>query len=159
MTSIEKAVNIIKQNLDLSHFHGRIDNNVIKQVEERLNTRFPDSYHYFLQELGVGNFGDKEFYGIINGHLDHPSLPNMIWLNENRFKNDLLPKGFLVIYIYGDGSPVCINTKIVDEYGESPVGILNIPNKENTFEKIADSFGDFFLSMLLRVLKQEGRPE
>lgn len=147
LASMRGALDLIAA-YDSSDFVGPIPEELIADAQSMLGIRFLPSYVLFLKELGCGDVGGVEFYGIVGDDLNVPGVPNAIWLTLEERKTGL-PKSHIVVSGVGDGSFYAIDTSQGDENGESPVLIVG-PGLD--VQPSSDSFGAFMLDELQSVL-------
>ncbi len=78
---IKKAFKIINENINESDFTGVIDVESIREAEDILNVRFPQSYKDFLKKYGCGDIFGIEFFGIISDdEIEADGIPSVVWL-------------------------------------------------------------------------------
>ena len=129
-------------------FNGIKATDLIDQAEVALNVRFPLTYRRFLNELGCGNVGGFEIFGVIDGNFHSSAVPNGIWLTLNERKTIGLDPKFVIVGEDGDGGYYVIDTQKISMSGDAPVLLLS-PN--GILDKIADDFGDYFPQMILEI--------
>lgn len=137
----------ILNNSEKSFFVGPRSDELISLAEEKLGLKFTGFYLDFLKSFGAGNFGSQEIYGIIGDDFENSSVPDAIWytLTERREVN--LPSNLLIIYDTGSGELFCLDFN----HREEPNVVQYIPgveSNEQTFEVIANDFGDFLLDLV-----------
>ncbi|PQQ29789.1 hypothetical protein CE143_02905 [Photorhabdus luminescens] len=149
---VKKAISLINENQDIADFEGIEDNSLIDLAEETLSLKFPDSYRFFLKNLGCGDIAGEEFYGIINGNFNVLSVPNAIWLTLSERKESNLPDNYVVIYSTGDGDYMVLdcnkNKKGLNEVKLWSPGV----EEEFTFIPCFNDFGDFFYETISNAL-------
>jgi SUKH superfamily protein len=124
-------------------FSGEKPETLIAQAEAALGLQFPPSYRLFLLELGCGGFNGLEIFGVVDNNFKNSSAPDGVWLTlSDRIAINLNPS-YVIIESVGDGTYCAIDTSQPDPSGECPVVGLTIEGVK--FEKIADSFGSYFL--------------
>ncbi len=144
--TIERAFQIIEDNIVDSDFTGPISSEKIKVAENMLGVKFPKSYSRFLEKYGAGDIAGLELFGIINDpDTDGEMIPNGIWLTLNLRKELFLPKEFVVVAETGYGPYYVIDTSQKGEDFESPIYLWEVGDQRN---KTSDSFGEFLLSLL-----------
>ena len=131
-------------------FEGNKSDSLIDLAEKALGLKFPPTYKRFLKDLGCGDVGGEEFYGVINDEFNNSSVPNGIWLTLNERNNISLQKKLIVIYATGDGTYYAIDTSRIDNDGECPVVSLSVNGE--IIENIAPNFGKFFLDTVSQVI-------
>lgn len=127
----------ISQNQDYVNFTGGIDENKIRDIEEILKVRFPDSYKCFLRKYGYGAAYGREILGCGKGEV-----PSVI-AETLRFRKLGLPNQYVVIencdeWIY------CLDTANIKE-GECPV--ISWDRNEGFDSIEGENFNSFILSI------------
>lgn len=130
-------------------FDGEKPEELVQKAEAALGIKFPPSYRRFLLELGCGDIGGEEFYGIIDGNFESSSVPNGIWLTLDERRTGNLPSNFILFYAGGDGSYCAIDTAQVRDGDENPVVRLAVD--KTPVEEVAPSFGAFFYGIVSEV--------
>lgn len=150
LSNYDKAIHIIKSNKEIGYFAGPRPINLLSKAEYALGLSFPASYSKFIEEFGAGNFGAFEIYGLINDNFEESSVPDAIWYTITERNETSIPKTYIIIGESGEGTLYCIDTKIVDENGESPI-VTYSPgyelNEQNT-ETIAHDFGEYLFNFV-----------
>ncbi|MEM9633744.1 MAG: SMI1/KNR4 family protein [Pseudomonadota bacterium] len=136
-----KAIDLITENED-ADFVGPIAHELISDAQTMLGITFPPSFILFLEELGCGDVGGLEFYGIVSDDLTVSGEPNAIWLTLEERKSGL-PHSHVIVSSTGDGSYFSIDTSERDKKGESPVMIVG---PTGNLTRQSDSFGAFLLN-------------
>ena len=77
-------------------------------------------------------------------------MPNGVWLTLKERGGIGLDPAYVIIGEGGDGTYYSLDTRQVDNAGEAPVFRLSVDGKHS--EKVADSFGDYFLEAVRRVI-------
>lgn len=141
------AISLMKQNDQLCDFVGNCSEELIKNAEKKLNIQFPQTYRDFLLTYGAGNFGSEEIYGVIKNDFDNSGIPDAIWFTHKQRKEAALPVNLLVIYHTGGEEMFCIDFNQVGAFNEPIVVsyLIGLDKKDQTFEKIANDFGEFLL--------------
>ena len=149
MTSdpMDAALLIIRGDPDRARFHGRKDDALIDAAETALGLRLPPSYRRFVRELGAGNYGADEFYGIIDGDFDRGGVPDGIWCTLSARAEWGLPNQYMIVGADGMGGSYAIDTSRSDATGENPVVWLSVDF--DPIQILADSFGRFFLDSVV----------
>lgn len=151
MSDFDAALAITQANASNADSFGPASEENIDAAERMLNLRFPPSYRKFLQTLGVGAFYDAEFYGIIAGKVPGTSAPSMVWRTLEDRKLAGYPKTHVTIMSSGYGPIYCLDGPIVTPEGEYPVVEWTpATSAVNPGERLAESFGAFFLNELIR---------
>ena len=156
MQDLEKAFNLIKQNIEKCDFEKEPKKEeLIKISEEALGLKFPPTYRLFLHKYGCGGLGGLEIYGIIDENFKESSVPDGIWLTLDERKDDYLPHHFIIISDTGDGYWYCLDSSQPNAEGEYPVVVWGLDMAEEDKEKVAEDFGEFLLNELKQRLDIE----
>lgn len=131
-------------------FAGMKPEALVVKAETALGLKFPPSYRRFLLEMGCGNIYSLEIYGLINDVFEKSSIPNGIWLTLDERRTIGLHPAYVIIGDVGDGAVYGIDTREVGTDGEAPIVMLSVDRTQS--ERIADSFGDYFLEAVGRVV-------
>jgi len=144
MKDFEEALRLIAENEDQADFVGPRDAALVDKAERTLGIEFPPSYRRFLLELGAGNFGAFEIYGVIDEDWDESSVPDGIWYTLNERAESDLPRHLLIIAAAGDGPLYCLR---LGKEKEPPVIYYSpgLEEEEQDAEIAAESFGAFLL--------------
>jgi hypothetical protein len=155
MQEFRAAVALMDQSPSLQHFVGRRDEALGQKAEEALGLRFPPSYREFVLTFGAGSFGGTEIYGVIREEFQNSMVPNGVWLTLKDREAYGLPEPFIIIYNDGFGWYFAIDTRQVDDQGESPVVILPDRIDETAGEQELEVDAPDFGSFLLKMVKEE----
>ncbi|UWU24829.1 SMI1/KNR4 family protein (plasmid) [Rhizobium sp. CB3060] len=146
ITDFENALAIVQANPSSSDFFGPAPDDNVEAAEQMLGIRMPPSYSRFLATLGVGSFDDAEFYGIVANKIPGSSVPSMIWRTLEDRKLAGYPKTHVTIMSSGYGPIFCLDGSVVNSEDEYPVVEWTpATGAANPGERLADSFGAFFL--------------
>jgi len=115
---------------------------LVARAEVALGRRFPPSYRQFLLDLGAGDIGGFEVYGIIDENFDDARVPDAIALTLEARRSGLDPR-YVLIGTLGDGSHDCLDTGHPSVTGEVPVVQLSSEFEDPV--TLADSFGEYLL--------------
>lgn len=152
LKNYNEAVGIITKNQSKGYFAGPRSETLIKLAEQTLGFQFFGTYRHFLENYGAGNFGAQEIYGVISDDFENSSVPDAIWYTITERKEIGLPPNLLVIYDTGSGELFCLDFKQGSREKE-PAVVSFVPGVDlgkQTYEKIADDFGDFLLDLVKR---------
>ena len=143
---LRQALRIIDENPGRADFVGGRDDTLIAQAERALGVEFPPSYRRFLEELGAGSFGRREFYGVIDSdRMTMPGPPNAVGstlADRDDYGN---PPELIVIGSTGFGPDYVLDTSRRDERGECPVLVWQAgQTRDDGAERDADSFAEHF---------------
>ncbi|HTS82715.1 MAG TPA: SMI1/KNR4 family protein [Myxococcaceae bacterium] len=133
-------------------FAGPKPESLVARAEEALGLRFPPSYRQFLLELGCGDVGGFEVYGVVDDDFVHSSVPDAIWMTLEERRNVGLDPRYLVIGTLGDGTLDCLDTVHLGRDGEAPVVQLSSEGEDPV--RLADSFGEYFLTEVESALSE-----
>jgi len=150
LENYNEAVGIITKNPSKGYFAGPRSEALIRLAEQTLGFQFFGTYRHFLANYGAGNFGAQEIYGVISDDFENSSVPDAIWYTITERKEIGLPLNLLVIYDTGNGEIFCLDFKQVNKENE-PTVVSFVPGvdlEKQTYEKIADDFGDFLLDLV-----------
>lgn len=140
MQDYENARRLINDSDD-ADFDGEKPEELVQKAETALGIKFPPTYRRFLLELGCGDIGGEEFYGIIDGNFESSSVPNGIWLTLEERRTGNLSTNFVLVYAGGDGTYCAIDTAQRLEGDENPV--VRLALDRTPVEEVAPSFGAF----------------
>jgi antitoxin YobK len=143
---------LIEAHADEADFEGERSEQLVEQAEAALGRAFPPSYRAFVRELGAGDIGGEEFYGIVDEDFENSGVPDAIWLTLRHRGSSNLPDSMILVGDTGDGSYYALETARADAAGEAPV-VVWTPGAwrpEDDHEQIAPSFGSFFADAIAR---------
>ena len=122
----------------------------ITAAENLLSLKFPPSYKAFLNTLGAGGCASEEFYGITRCDLIEGVVPNAIGVTLDARKTRNMPESFIVVGDAGYGPKYVIDTSQLVADGENPILFYHL---NGLTEKLYDSFGDFMLDCIQRLIE------
>jgi antitoxin YobK len=138
----QRALEVISQRPELADFVGHREESLLNAAERALGLVFPATYRRFLSELGGGNFGGFEIYGIVDDEFVDSSVPNGIWLTLTERSGGLLLDNLVVIGATGHGNVfVCSG---VSRHGEES-RVFEYSYRSRGLEQVASDFGEYFL--------------
>ncbi|OCG47551.1 hypothetical protein A9G35_03520 [Gilliamella sp. Choc5-1] len=148
LLDVKETIKIINQDPTSSDFCGHKDLTIIRLAEKTLGIKFPESYQYFLENLGCGGIYGQEFYGIINDDFINSGIPDAVWFTLQQRKESGLPDYLVIVYFGGDGDYYAIDCR---DPNNAPIVYWEPgSSKENDkLHKIADDFGVFFKETIL----------
>lgn len=122
-----------------------VDAAEIRKLGDAFGVDLPHSYAEFLNKYGTVAVDGIEFYGLVPGRLDVPSIPNTLWFTRMLQNQSSLPDGLLVVEDLGGGAYACLNLQQMNNK-ESPVVLWETaftqkPVRE--LERLASSFGEY----------------
>src|SRR5829696_7262685 len=133
-----------------SFFAGPRDAALVAAAEAALGLALPPTYRRFVSELGAGNAGSHEFYGITTDNFISASVPNGIWLTLSEREQLGLPSVLVIVGEDGLGGYYVLDTSQKDANGESPVAIWKTGG--GNLAPFANDFGAFFLQAVVEEL-------
>jgi SUKH superfamily protein len=133
-------------------FVGPKPESLVARAEAALGLRFPPSYRQFLLDLGAGDIGGFEVYGLIDDNFEDARVPDAIALTLQARRNGLDPR-YVLIGTLGDGSHDCLDTGHLQANGEAPVVQLSSEFEDPV--TLADSFGEYLLVEVQDSLSEE----
>jgi hypothetical protein len=137
----DAALEIVRSRPDLASFVGPRDPSLVDAAEQALGLRFPPTYRRFLEDLGAGNFGSFEVFGVIDDDFEESMVPDAIWYTLTERETEL-PENLVIVGEVGDGSLSAL--RIDGGGGEAPV-VLHEPGAEDAPQEVAyEDFGAFF---------------
>lgn len=143
---IDKAFEIIEDNIEESDFVGKIKDVSITKLEELLNIVLPYSYKRFIQNYGCGDIFGIEIYGIVSDDkIQVDGIPSLYWLIKV-LREEGLHNNYIAFSETGDGKYFILDTSNINEENECPVYIWSPGNFQ--VEKISSSFGVFLYETL-----------
>lgn len=128
---------------------GERPERLVELAEQALGVRFPPSYRAFVRELGAGDAGGEEFYGVIDDDFESSAVPDGVWLTLRHRETSGLPDHLVTVATTGDGSYYVVDAS-GDGRFEGPVVIWTpgLSSADDDLERVADSFGEFFRRIL-----------
>ena len=152
MQQLRDGLKIVDANRSRGFFGGPCDDKLVAAAETAIGIAFPPTYREFVRQLSAGNFRAFEIYGVTGANFDRGKVPNGIWLTLQLRREGAIPPNFLVIADAGDGAYYCLDLRPGGQ--ECPVVIYEpaIPTIPQRPEKVAEDFGEFFLSQVQQAL-------
>jgi hypothetical protein len=144
MSEVKRAIEITRRHGGF--FAGPRDESLVASAEAALGLRLPPTYRRFVSELGAGNAGGREFYGVTTDNFTTASIPNGIWLTLSEREQLGLPPEFVIVEETGTGEYYVLDTSRRDGDGESPVVVWVPGRPRDALEAVAPDFGSFFLA-------------
>jgi hypothetical protein len=124
-------------------FSGPIPEELVERAEELLGVRFPPSYRHFLHELGCGDIGGAEFYGICSDDLLKGPIPNGIWLTLDERTTSGLGNDMVIVGADGTGGYYALDLARADADAEAPVVLWQPGAPSRACPVVARDFGMF----------------
>jgi antitoxin YobK len=143
----EAALHLVQEHPELAEFVGPRDELVIRAAEQALGISFPPTYRRYLAELGAGNFGSSEIYGVIEADFAESGIPDGIWYTLRQRREHGLPERLVIIASNEYGPLLCLDLGATPAGAEAPVVLYDgeISAGEPQTETVAQDFGTFFL--------------
>jgi len=116
-------------------FVGDQPGELVAEAERTLGLEFPESYRAFVSEMGAGDVGGEEFFGIVDADFHDSAIPDAVWLTLRERDDSGLPAGLVLIHAPGDGGYHEIDADGHVVHWQPP----GAPG-----EPVASSFGEFF---------------
>ncbi len=154
MSDLERALALIAERSELAAFVGARPELVVLTAERRLGLRLAPTYRRFLLELGAGNFGSSELYGVVDIDFERSSAPDAVWATLRAREHSGLPADLVVIGVAGD-EVTCL--RALRNAEEGPVIVINTgPGPGAGTRTSGSDFGAHLLSRVERELRPEG---
>lgn len=146
MADVDRAIGLARK--AGGSFVGPRPDALIRKAEAALGLAFPPSYRKFICELGAGNIGPFEVYGLVQDNFQSGSIPNGIWLTLNERSESRLPAHLVLVASTGDGNYYAIDTDAILSDGDVEVVEWN-PGASEMMSGPTGGFGRFFLRGVL----------
>jgi hypothetical protein len=152
MSDLETGLRYAAEHPDEADFEGPRDDALVAAAEAALGLTFPPTYRRFLRELGAGDLGTREFYGVIDDDWSSPGPPDAIGTTLHERREWQLPERFVIVAETGDGAWYVLDTAQAGAGGEAPVLVWtsNLSSLDDPPERAADDFGAFFAESVRR---------
>lgn len=152
---LQRAYELIDTHRTIADFAGPKDESLVDAAQNILGVSFPPTYLRFLLDLGAGNFGYAEIYGVIDEDFTAPSVPDAIWLTLRDRIDFGLPQHLVHILDVGDGTSFFIDTGTVEHDGECPVVslMLSYPLDVQQPNIVEADFGKLLLRVVQEVIR------
>lgn len=156
LKSYIEAKELMEKNQPLFDPFKGCSKEIINKAENILNLKFPADYRVFLEDYGTVTFGSTEILGITGDEFYNSCVPNGIWYTLSGRKTGM-PDSLIVIYEVGNGELFVLNYGNLNENKEPKVTSYwpGFDLKTQTFEIIANDFGDFLLNSVKDVIKNQ----
>jgi hypothetical protein len=144
MANLERALALIEEHKDEASFVGPRPKILVRAAEKALGLKLPPTYWRFVTELGAGNFGAAEIYGVVDADFDRSSVPDGIWFTLRAREDGKLPADLVVI---GDEDDELICLRIRPGEPEAEVIAIHTgedPDRAGTYT-LAPDFGKYVL--------------
>ena len=150
----KRALEIINENSDIFFSVGKRSNELVLKAENVLGFRLSNQYKDFVLRFGAGNFGAEEFYGLIDDDFEDSSTPDAVWMTLRERQEGNLPANLVIIYHTGAEEMFCLDFNNLNSDGEPKVisFVIGVDVEYQTYEVIANDFGDFLLDMISQEL-------
>lgn len=147
---VREAIDRIRACSDGVWFVGERSEDLVSSAEEALGFSLPDSYRLFVRELGAGNVGAEEVFGVTSADFADSAVPNGVWLTLNvREVWGLSPT---MVVVYFDGG---VDYYVMDCSFEDPPLVVWRPGETSMDDEpviAAEDFGRFLLELTEREL-------
>ena len=156
ISNVDEAAFLIRKSPN-ADFVGPRSDKVIQNAEALLGFTFPPSYRRFLKELGCGNIGGWDFFGVIHDDFANSASPDAVWLTLKLRKESCAANSLLFVSDTGDGGYYAIETSSKSPDGENPV-VEWWPGPSQAADEnvvVANDFGAFFLQQVSEALSAE----
>jgi antitoxin YobK len=144
---VSEAIERIKKRPSGSWFVGARSAQVVDAAETALGFTFPAAYRLFVKELGTGNVGPHEIFGLIDDDFVDSSGPDAVWLTFDARRDLGLPESMIVIYFDGGVDYFVLDTAESDD----PRVLLwrpGVSKAGDVLEVMSPSFGQFLLDLV-----------
>lgn len=148
----EKAIGLLKdRSIDIFSGTGATDADIVA-IEARLGVRLPPSYKAMLTQFGTMSFEGIEVYGWTRSGLDGKSIPNVVFATEDDRKRGLISDQMVDFMVAGYGPTFVLDCAEIGAEGEAPVYEISAGGIKRGKDRLADTFGTFFLAEVERIL-------
>lgn len=128
----------IKENAEDDDFTGGISEDKIKEIQNSLNVKLPESYKWFLNKYGSGGI-----YGV--NILGHGKVSARVVTVTEEYRTHYDLSDGIVVIEYIDEFSYCLDTNKM-ENGECPVIVW--ANEAGHGDTVADNFLQFLIKEL-----------
>jgi antitoxin YobK len=148
---VKKTLELINQHQEDADFEGSKEQRLIVLAENTLNLKFPESYKFFLQELGCGDIAGQEFFGIIKSDFINSGIPDAIWITLKERYESNLPNNYVVIGETGDGDYIVLDC---NDSNDNKVMLWSpgVTNIQIAFKPYYCDFGHYFYDQVSTAL-------
>lgn len=150
LENYNRALEIITENKEIFFSVGERSDELVLKAEDALGIKFSNQYKDFVLKFGAGSFGAEEFYGVIDEDFEDSSTPDAVWMTLSERQESNLPENLLVVYHTGGEEMFCLDYSNLNSDGEPKVVsfVIGVDIEYQTYEVIANDFGDFLLDMI-----------
>lgn len=120
----------------------------IEQLESKLNISIPVSYKKFLTLFGNLVFEGREIYGWTAAGFDAKSAPSAFFATKSLRERGIISETMIHFMDSGYGPSFVIDCSKMSKDKEAPVYEVPAGGISYGCDKIADSFGEFFLKQV-----------
>nr|WP_272874795.1 SMI1/KNR4 family protein [Agrobacterium tumefaciens] len=139
------------RSIDIFSGTGATDADIVA-IEARLGVRLPPSYKAMLTQFGTLSFEGIEVYGWTRSGLDGKSIPNVVFATEDDRKRGLVSDQMVNFMVAGYGPTFVLDCAEISADGEAPVYEIPAGGIKRGKDRLADTFGAFFLAEVERIL-------
>lgn len=126
----------------------------VAAIERRLGVLLPPSYKAMLSEFGNLSFEGVEIYGWVPSGLDARGAPNLIFMTEGDREKGLISDQMIIFMVAGYGPTMVLDCAEADAAGEAPVYEIATGGMKRGRDRLAHSFGAFFLREVERIVAE-----
>ena len=140
---IQNLLNSIKKKQEV-WVAGSATNELITELEGKLNTKLPNSYKTFLLNYGAISIGDSAISGITNPDLNE-GCGSVYFDTKYLIEKNELPN-YLVVIQSDEEAPYCLDTSKETSNGEMPVVCYELNNRHSSI--LSNNFNDWLVNYL-----------
>ena len=147
---VRDAIHRIRAAAGGAWFVGERSEELVSSAEEALGFSLPEGYRLFVRELGAGNVGAEEVFGVTSADFVDSAVPNGAWLTLDVREAWGLPETMLVVYFDGG-----VDYYVMDCELENPPLLLwrpGVSSVDDDLAVVAEDFGSFLLELTEREL-------
>ncbi|MFI5688587.1 SMI1/KNR4 family protein [Streptomyces sp. NPDC051636] len=147
----EQFVQLFRENPDESIFAGGCSEAEIAEAERQLGVTFPESYKFFLRELGDCYVAGEEIYGVV---VRDSQLLGAVTETFDLRESTGMPSHLVAFRPDGMGGYFTLDTSRMSAEGEAPVYVWGAGAHSATeLEYIGTDFGTVALGLAQRGLR------
>lgn len=145
MNYIEYAKEQQEIDPDIEIFGG-VNEDIIRQAENKLNILFPSEYITYLKECGSCGYPDSYISGLFQEWDNEESSGSTLYDTLNARKQHKLPNEYIVLEYGVDENYYLLKVSQEERLTDSEVFSVDIDSGENLgkFNKIFDSFEEYY---------------
>lgn len=125
---------------------GGVNEEIIRQAENKLNILFPSEYVAFLKECGSCGYPDSYISGLFQDWDNEKSPGSTLYDTLNARKQHKLSHEYIVLEYAVDDNYYLLKVSQEERLNDSAVFSVDINSDENLgkFNKIFDSFEEYY---------------